>query len=371
MGQPSDARPAAGVLAGLRVVEMAAIGPVPFAAMLLADMGADVVKIDRPVPTEGQDVINRGRARVALDLKTDAGIAQATALIGAADVLLEGFRPGVMERLGLGPEAMFAHNPALVYGRMTGWGQDGPLAHVAGHDINYIAVSGALATIGPREGPPALPLNLIGDYGGGALYLAMGVLAAVLSARATGRGQVVDAAISEGALSLMSVFYQFQQDGEWQATRESNSVDGGAPFYGAFECADGQFVTVAPMEPQFWALFKQILGLGDAFDRRDDRAAWPAMTAELRSLFRTRTRAEWCALLEGTDVCFAPVLSMAEAPHYPLFARRGSFAPFQGRQVPGPVPRFSQTPSRLSAPERDGSVDDVLARWIATAGMPA
>ncbi|WP_404477638.1 CaiB/BaiF CoA transferase family protein [Novosphingobium sp. BL-52-GroH] len=362
-GAPSPRGP----LAGLRVIEMAAIGPVPFAAMLLADMGADVVKIDRPVPVEGYGVINRGRSRLAIDLKSAAGQAQAIDLIAGADVLLEGFRPGVMERLGLGPDAMLQRNPSLVYGRMTGWGQDGPLAHAAGHDINYVAVSGALAAMGPAQGPPALPLNLVGDYGGGALYLALGVLAAVLSARETGRGQVVDAAIADGALSLMSVFYHFHQAGEWTLQRESNSVDGGAPFYGAFECADGAFVTVAPMELQFWALFKQKLGLSDAFDRRDDRACWPAMVDELRTLFLTRTRAQWCALLEGTDVCFAPVLTMAEAPDHPLFAQRDGFVPFEGAMVPAAAPRFSATHTRVSDPERDEAADAVIARWSAPA----
>jgi len=349
----------------VRVVEMAAIGPVPFAAMLLADMGAEIVKIDRPTPTEGHAVINRGRTLVPLDLKSNAGREAASALIGAADILLEGFRPGVMERLGLGPEAMLARNRGLVYGRMTGWGQDGPLAHVAGHDINYIAVTGALAAIGPRDAPSSPPLNLVGDYGGGALYLAMGVLAAVLSARQTGHGQVVDAAICEGALSLMSVFYQFQQQGAWRLGRESNSVDGGAPYYGVFECADGAYVSVAPMEPQFWALFKARLGLDDSWDARDDREAWPGLVARLRDLFRTRTRAQWCALIEGSDVCFGPVLTMAEAPVYPQLAARGAFAPFEGMTVPAPAPRFSATPERLSAAETTGDAAAVLARWQA------
>lgn len=367
---PQTEAPPQGPLAGLRIVEMAAIGPVPFAAMLLADMGAEIVRIDKPVPVEGYAVINRGRSRLAIDLKSAEGKAQAAALIARADVVLEGYRPGVMERLGLGPDVMLESNPALVYGRMTGWGQDGPLARAAGHDINYIAVSGALAAMGARDRPPALPLNLVGDYGGGALYLALGVLAAVLSARATGRGQVVDAAICDGALSLMSVFYHFQQAGEWSQERGRNSVDGGAPFYGAFECADGTFVTVAPMEPQFWALFKDKLGLSEAFDRRDDRSCWPAMVDELRTLFKTRTRAQWCDLLEGTDVCFAPVLTMAEAPAYPVFAERGGFVPFQGAMVPAAAPRFSATQSRVSAPERDETAGDVLERWSAAASSP-
>ena len=354
-----------GPLAGVRVVEMAAIGPVPFAAMLLADMGAEIVKIDRPEPTPGASVINRGRSAVRLDLKSEAGRTAAAALIGAADIVLEGFRPGVMERLRLGPEAMLARNPALVFGRMTGWGQDGPLAHVAGHDINYIAVTGALAAIGPRGAPPSPPLNLVGDYGGGALYLAMGVLAAVLSARQTGQGQVVDAAICEGALSLMSVFYQFHQQGEWRLERESNSVDGGAPYYGVFECADGAYVSAAPMEPQFWALFKAKLGLDESWDTRDDPAAWPELVERLRDLFRTRTQAEWRGLLEGADVCFAPVLSMAQAPAYPQLAARGAFAEFEGMQVPGPAPRFSATPSGMSAPEQIEDAAAVIARWTA------
>lgn len=355
-----------GPLTGLRIVEMAAIGPVPFAAMLLADMGAEIVRVDRPQPVEGHAVINRGRKRVVLDLKTDHGRAEALSLIAAADVLLEGFRPGVMERLGLGPDQVLQQNPALVYGRMTGWGQDGPLAHAAGHDINYIAVSGALAAMGAPDRPPALPLNLVGDYGGGALYLALGVLAAVMSARSTGCGQVVDASITEGALSLMSVFYHFQQVGEWKPERGTNSVDGGAPFYGTFECADGRFVSVAPMEPQFWRLFKEKLGLGEAFDRRDERSAWPAMVSELRALFLTRPSAHWCGLLEGTDVCFAPVLSMTEAMDYPLFVERGSFVPFAGGMVPGVAPRFSVTATHVSAPERDTTTAAVCERWQKT-----
>lgn len=356
-----------GPLAGVRVVEMAAIGPVPFAAMLLADMGADIVKIDRTAPTDGHSVINRGRTTVRLDLKSAEGREAAATMIAGADIVIEGFRPGVMERLGLGPEAMLARNPALVFGRMTGWGQEGPLAHVAGHDINYIAVTGALAAIGQRGAPSSPPLNLVGDYGGGALYLVMGVLAAVLSARQTGRGQVVDAAICEGALSLMSVFYQFSQQGEWRLERESNSVDGGAPWYNVFECADGLHISVAPMEPQFWALFKEKLAFDGSWsallDRRDDPAAWPELLDRLRTLFRTRTRAEWSALLEGSDVCFGPVLTMAEAPHYPQLAARGAFAEFEGMTVPGPAPRFSATPEALAAPEVVADVADVLARW--------
>ncbi len=352
-----------GPLAGVRIIEMAAIGPVPFAAMLLADMGADIVKIDRPQPTPGASVINRGRQTVRVDLKAEAGRETAASLIASADIVLEGFRPGVMERLGLGPEAMLARNPALVFGRMTGWGQDGPLAHVAGHDINYIAVTGALAAIGARGAAPPPPLNLIGDYGGGALYLAMGVLAALHSARQTGRGQVVDAAICEGALSLMSVFYQFHSQGEWRLDRESNIVDGGAPFYGVFECADGGCVSVAPMEPQFWALFKARLELDESWDTRDDPAAWPALVERLRALFRTRAQADWCALLEGTDVCFAPVLDMAEAPAHPQLAARGAFAAFEGMTVPGPAPRFSATPAAMSAPEQIEDAGAILARW--------
>jgi alpha-methylacyl-CoA racemase len=361
----NDAGPTSGPgpLHGVRVVEMAAIGPVPFAAMLLADMGAQVVKIDRPMPTAGHAVINRGRTVVALDLKTEEDRAVAIDLITAADIVLEGFRPGVMERLGLGPEPMRERNPRLVYGRMTGWGQDGPLARTAGHDINYIAVTGALAAMGPREGPPALPLNLVGDYGGGALYLALGVVAAAMAARTTGCGQVVDSAICEGALSLMSVFYHFNQQGDWPLARESNSVDGGAPYYGAFACADGLFVSVAPMEPQFWSLFKGLLDLDDAFDARDDRAAWPNLVARLRVLFRTRTRDAWCALLEGSDVCFAPVLDMAEAQTYPHLVARNSFVPFEGMTVPGVAPRFSGSTNAISRPERPGAATDILARW--------
>ncbi len=352
-----------GPLHGVKIVEMAAIGPVPFAAMLMADMGAEIVKIDRPTPVDGHAVINRGRTTVTLDLKTERDRGIAADLIAGADILLEGSRPGVMERLGLGPNEMLTRNPRLVYGRMTGWGQDGPLASSAGHDINYVAVTGALMAMGPREGPPTIPLNLVGDYGGGALYLALGVVSAAVAARSTGRGQVVDSSICEGALSLMSVFYQFNQQGDWPLHRESNSVDGGAPYYGVFECADGHYVTVAPMEPQFWAQFKDRLGLGPEFDARDDRAAWPDLLARLRVLFRTRTRAEWSALLEGTDVCFGPALTMAEAPAYPQFEARKSFVPFGDLTVPGVAPRFSGSNNTVSAPEQPGDAMDILARW--------
>lgn len=347
---------------------MAAIGPTPFAAMLLADMGAEIVKIDRPSPVPGHEVINRGRTAVTLDLKTPRDQAIAADLIAAADIVIEGFRPGVMERLGLGPEPMRRRNPCLVYGRMTGWGQDGPLAAAAGHDINYIAVTGALMTMGAPDAPPTIPLNLVGDYGGGALYLALGVVSAVLAARETGQGQVVDCAISEGTLSMMSVFYQFHQQGDWSLRRESNSVDGGAPYYGAFECADGLYLTAAPMEPQFWAEFKARLELGAEFDARDDTVAWPDLAARLRTLFRTRTRAEWAVLLEGTDVCFGPALTMADAPDYPQFAARGSFVPFGDLTIPGVAPRFSGSDNRVSPAEHTGAADEILARW--RRGMP-
>lgn len=357
-----------GPLNGVRVLEIAGIGPVPFAAMLLADMGAEIVKIDRPVPVVGQELINRGRTSVTLDLKTEGDRAIAADLIAGADILLEGFRPGVMERLGLGPDAMLARNPRLVYGRMTGWGQDGPLASAAGHDVNYIAVTGALMAIGPREGPPAVPLNLVGDYGGGALYLALGVVSAAMAARTTGQGQVVDAAICEGALSLMSVFYQLHQQGQWTLRREANALDGGAPFYGVFECSDGQFVSLGPMEPQFWAEFQARLNLGPEFDARYNPAAWPDLMAQLRELFRTRTRDEWSSLFEGSDVCFGPVLTMAEAPSYPQFQARGSFVPFGDMTVPGAAPRFSGSDNAISAPEQVGDVAQILSRWTRREG---
>ena len=367
---PSIASSPSGVLAGLRVVELAGLGPVPFAGMLLADMGAEIVRIDRHgAERPGLEVVDRGRRIVAADLKDPADLDIVMSLLQGADVLLEGFRPGVLERLGLGPELLLARNPRLVVGRMTGWGQTGPLAGAAGHDLNYVALTGALAAIGPRAAPVP-PLNLVGDYGGGALYLAMGVLAAVLSARQTGRGQVVDCAMCEGALSLMSVFYQMAATGDWRTERAANVIDGGAHFYGVYACADGRFVTVGAIEPKFYALLLRELGLSDdpAFADQDDPAGWPRLRERLAALFATRTRAEWCRLLEGTDACFAPVLDLEEAPHHPHLTERGSFATVDGIPVPGPAPRFLGTPSHIRSSRREASLRDVAAEWSPRGG---
>ncbi len=329
-------------------MEFAGIGPGPFACMMLADMGAEVVTLDRVGATKKlTSSANRGRKIVELDLKNKATVAQVLDLLTLADALIEGFRPGVMERLGLGPEVIQARNPRLVYGRMTGWGQEGPLAQAAGHDINYIAVTGALAAIGPKD-KPVPPLNLVGDFGGGALYLVVGVLAALLEASKSGKGQVVDAAMCDGAASLMSMFFDLAAAGRWREARESNFLDGGAHFYGVYECACGNFISIGSIEPQFYALLRQLAGLSsDDFDQQMDRKAWPELKQKLADVFKTRTREQWCNIMEGTDVCFAPVLTMSEAPHHPHMAARQIFVNRHGVTQPAPAPRFSRTPSAM------------------------
>ncbi len=358
-----------GPLGGVRIVEFAAIGPGPFAGMLLGDMGADVVRIERPgTPVSAPaEVVNRSRsAAVQLDLKVDAGREQALRLVEHADAIIEGFRPGVMERLGLGPEAMDAVNPRLVYGRMTGWGQTGPLAHAAGHDINYISLSGALAAMGVPGQPPAPPLNLVGDYGGGALYLVVGLLAGILEARQSGRGQVVDAAMVDGAASLMAQFFALAALGRWTERRQDNLLDGGAPFYGTYACSDGKHVSVGPIEPQFYALLREKLQLHEPlFDRQNDKAAWPRMRERLAQVLATRTRDEWTTLFEGTDACVTPILTLAEAPTHPHLAARETFVASEGVVQPAPAPRFSRTPAAIqgSPALEPGSADEQLRRW--------
>ncbi len=339
-----------GPLVGVRVLEFAGIGPGPYCAQLLGDAGASVLRIERPdAPSpSAARITQRSRRSIRLDLKSDAGRAVALDLIGRAEILIEGFRPGVMERLGLGPEPALAVKPALVYGRMTGWGQAGPLAQAAGHDINYIAISGALHAIGGAHGP-AIPLNLIGDFGGGALFLAFGVMAALVHARTTGKGQVVDAAISDGTASLMSYIYGFLADGAWINARAANRLDGGAHFYNTYECADGKWVSIAAYEPQFYDILRDKLGLQEAvFDARMERAAWPMLTERLAAIFRQKTRAEWTELLEGSDVCFAPVLDLLEAPKHPHNLAREVFVEIDGVVQPAPAPRFSLTPSAIA-----------------------
>ena len=332
-------------LAGIRIVEFAGIGPAPFAAMLLGDMGAEIIRIDRPGgadPWTGP-VIRRGRRTVTADLKNPADIEAVKALIMKADALIEGFRPGVMERLGLGPEAMLALNPALAYGRMTGWGQHGPLAKAAGHDINYIAISGALHATGPAERPTP-PLNLVGDMGGGALYLAMGLLAAILSARKTGQGQIVDCAISDCTASLMAMFADLGAQKRWDFdSREANILDGGAPFYRNYACKDGKFIAVGALEPQFFAEFCRLIGIPPIEEaERMNPANWPMLTARFAAILALKTRDEWAAIFEGTEACAAPVLTLDEAPLHPHNLARGAFAAVDGVMQPAPAPHFSR-----------------------------
>ncbi|HZG04510.1 MAG TPA: CaiB/BaiF CoA-transferase family protein [Streptomyces sp.] len=346
-----------GPLAGVRVVELAGIGPGPFAAMLLADLGADVVRVDRPGgPGLGidpaLDVTGRNKRSVVVDLKAADGPATVLDLAERADVLIEGYRPGVAERLGVGPEQCLARNPGLVYGRMTGWGQDGPLAASAGHDIGYTAVTGALGMIGPAGGPPAVPANLLGDYAGGSLYLVVGVLAALHHARTGGRGQVVDAAIVDGTSHLTAMIHGMLAAGAWQDRRGANLLDGGCPFYGVYETADGQWMAVGALERPFYDEFARLLGLdadGTAPDR-DDPARWGELREAVAARFRTRTRREWTEVFEGTDACVAPVLSLREAPAHPHLAARGTFTEYAGLTQPAPAPRFSATPGALRRP---------------------
>lgn len=357
------AMPASGPLAGFRIVEFAGIGPGPFACMMLADMGAEVVTLDRIGARKNQrSSAARGRKVVELDLKDQASHLQVLDLLAHADALVEGFRPGVMERLGLGPDVALSRNPRLVYGRMTGWGQHGPLAQAAGHDINYISISGALAAIGPAE-RPVPPLNLVGDFGGGALYLVAGVLAALLEASRSGKGQVVDAAMCDGSASLMSMFFDFAATGRWTEGRENNFIDGGAHFYGAYQCACGNFISIGSIEPQFYALLRQLAGLSDvAFDAQMERSNWPDLRHRLAEIFRTKTREEWCHIMEGTDVCFAPVLTISEAPHHPHMVARQTFVQRHGVTQPAPAPRFSRTPSAVREPVT-ADIGDLARTW--------
>jgi alpha-methylacyl-CoA racemase len=344
---------ASGPLSGYRIVEFAGIGPGPFACMMLADMGAEVVTLDRVGAMKNmKSIAGRGRKMVELDLKDASAVGQVLDLLASGDALIEGFRPGVMERLGLGPDVVLARNPKLVYGRMTGWGQEGPLAQAAGHDINYISLTGALAAIGPPD-RPVPPLNLVGDFGGGALYIVVGVLAALLEASKSGKGQVVDAAMCDGAASLMSMFFDMTAIGRWSEGREKNFLDGGAHFYGVYECACGHFISIGSIEPQFYALLREHAGLSDpAFDAQMDREAWPMLREKLTQIFKSKTREEWCKIMEGTDICFAPVLTMAEAPNHPHMAARNIFIERHGVTQPAPAPRFSRTPSAIREPEK-------------------
>jgi crotonobetainyl-CoA:carnitine CoA-transferase CaiB-like acyl-CoA transferase len=360
-----------GPLAGIRIVEFAGIGPAPMAAMLLADMGASVLRIDRVEPAdlgvpmaEEHEFTRRSRAVLRMDLKQPAVVARVLRLIDGADALIEGFRPGVMERLGLGPDTCLGRNPKLAYGRVTGWGQDGPLAQAAGHDLNYIALTGALHAIGRAEQKPTPPLNLVGDYGGGALYLVTGLLAAILSARTDGVGQVVDAAMVDGALSLMTPIYAMQAGGRMGAPRGHNQLDSGAYYYEVYECADGQFVALAPIEAKFHAELLRRLEIDPAgMPAQRDSDGWDLWKRRLGAQFRTRTRDEWCRILEGSDACFAPVLSMREAPLHKHNQARGAFIDVGGYVQPAPAPRFGTT--KLGPPRAPGSVPaaEALAAW--------
>lgn len=356
-----------GPLAGLRVVEFAGIGPGPFACMLLADMGAEVVTVERAgaKAADSRQVVQRGRTVVTADLKDAAVREQVLQLVANADVLVEGFRPGVMERLGLGPDVALACRPSLVYARMTGWGQHGPLAQAAGHDINYIAITGALHAIGPAD-RPVPPLNLLGDYGGGSLYLVVGILAALHEARRSGLGQVVDAAISDGVVNLLAQFISWQQRGLHEERREANTLDGGAPWYAVYETADGRHASFGAIEPAFFAQFCELTGLSPEWqDRQNDRAHWPALREALADLFRGKTLAEWQASLEGTDACFAPVLTLSEAMRHPHHRARGTFVDVEGVVHPAPAPRFSRTPSAITSPVDNPvvSLGSAIRRW--------
>jgi alpha-methylacyl-CoA racemase len=360
-----------GPLDGVKIVEFTGIGPAPMAAMMLADMGATIIRIDRPGPTElgipmpeKFEFTKRSRAVIGLDLKQPASIQFVQKLIDGADALIEGFRPGVMERLGLGPDICLRRNPKLAYGRVTGWGQDGPLALAAGHDLNYIALTGALHAIGRKDQKPTPPLNLVGDYGGGALYLVTGLLAAIISARATGEGQVVDAAMVDGALSLMTPIYAMKAGGRLNAPRGGNQLDSGAYFYEVYECSDGQYISIASIEAKFHAELLQRLEIDPAtMPPQTDRSKWPDVKDRLTALFKTRSRDSWCRVLEGTDVCFAPVLSMDEAHEHPHNTARAAFIDIGGQRQPAPAPRFGTT--KLGPPAPPGSVDprETLRAW--------
>ena len=362
-----------GPLSGVKVVEIAGIGPGPFAAMMLADMGADVIRVDRAQAVMGGDperpsldLLNRGRRSVGVDLKNTDGVETVLRLVEAADALIEGFRPGVAERLGIGPDECLARNRRLIYGRMTGWGQDGPYASTAGHDINYIALAGALDPIGRSGEAPVPPLNLVGDFGGGGMLLAYGVVCALLEAQRSGEGQVVDAAMVDGAAVLMTMFHGLSATGFWTEERGTNLLDTGAHFYDVYECADGKYVSIGSIEPQFYAELIKLSGLeGEQLPHQMDRSQWPALKERLAAVFKTKTRGEWCSIMEGSDVCFAPVLSLSEAPQHPHNQHRGTFTEVAGVVQPAPAPRFSRTAGAVQRPPAFAGqhTDEALADW--------
>jgi alpha-methylacyl-CoA racemase len=362
-----------GPLSGLKIIEIAGIGPGPFTAMLLADMGADVVRIDRAQNVTGGDpstppanISDRGRRSVGVDLKHPDGVEAVLSLCEQADGLIEGFRPGVMERLGLGPDAVHARNPKLVYGRMTGWGQEGPYSPWAGHDINYIALAGALEPIGRAGQAPVPPLNLVGDFGGGGMFLAFGMACGLLHAQRSGEGQVVDAAMVDGAATLMTMFHAMTAMGVWNEGRGTNLLDTGAHFYDVYETADGKYVSIGSIEPQFYAELLRLTGLeGEELPWQHDRSQWPAMKERFEELFRQKTREEWCEIMEHTDVCFAPVLSLSEAPKHPHNVERETFLELHGVVQPAPAPRFSKTPGAVQRPPAHAGqhTDEVFTEW--------
>lgn len=361
-----------GPLTGTTIIELQGIGPGPFCGMMLADMGADVIRIDRAqsvaattgAPRARTDFLARGRRSVAVDLKSPDGVEVVLRLIEKADGLIEGFRPGVMERLGIGPDVALARNPKLVFGRMTGWGQDGPYAQAAGHDINYISLAGALDAIGRKGTGPQPPLNLIGDFGGGGMLLAFGMACGLFEAARSGKGQVIDAAMVDGSATLMTMFHSMAASGIWNDERGTNMLDTGSHFYDCYECSDGEYVSIGSIEPQFYAELRRIAGLTDAkWDRQTDRAAWPSLKDDLAAVIKQKSQSEWCALMEHTDVCFAPVLSIYDAPKHPHNVHRKTFVEAGGHMQPAPSPRFSRTEPQLSRlPSVPGEhTDDVLA----------
>lgn len=361
-GPEADAR---GPLTGIRVLELAGIGPSPMAAMTLAELGADVARVDRPAPSGLKDTLNRGRRSVVVDLKHPDGPEAVLRLAQRADILIEGYRPGVVERLGIGPEQALSRNPALVYGRMTGWGRHGPRAHTAGHDINYISLTGALGAIGRSGGPPQVPLNLLGDYGGGSLYLLVGVLSALHHARTTGQGQVVDAAIVDGVTHLSSLIWAERAHEGWKDERGANLLDTGRPFYDVYETADGGWYAVGALEPQFYKELVNLLGLQHWADAQNDESRWPQMREAFRTAFASRTRGEWDEVFEGSDACATPVLSWSEAVRDPHLTARATHVRAGGGDVSAPAPRFSVTPGRVAPPQGPIGAQsrDALMRW--------
>jgi alpha-methylacyl-CoA racemase len=365
----------AGPLSGYRIIELAGIGPGPFAAMMLADMGAEVIRVERAQAVSGRghdgphfDVLLRGRRNIAIDLKNPDGVEALLDLVASADALIEGFRPGVMERLGIGPAECLKRNPRLVFGRMTGWGQSGMYANAAGHDINYISLAGALAHFGREGQAPVPPLNMVGDFGGGGMFLAFGVVCAILEAQRSGRGQVVDAAMVDGAAVLMSMFWAFKGIGLFDENRRgANLLDTGAHFYDVYRCADGEYISIGSIEPQFYSELLRLTGLDDdpEFARQMDKASWPHLKQRLAELFATRTRDDWCAVMETTDVCFAPVLTMSEAAQHPHNLERGTFVDIAGTPQPAPAPRYSRTPAEVTRPPAHPGqhTEEILRDW--------